>query len=303
MLNSLFRLITFLTVILVIHNCRKETAGIKDDPYPEATEQNIDSRQLAAAFNKARQINDLQGTAVARNEIIVAEEYFSDAGSDPDPALHVMSVTKSITSTLVGIAIEQGFIQNINQTVSDFFGAEVDTVNPALGQVTIGQLLKMTCRHNWKEIGSESEWDDFASAPDQLNYILEKPIVNTPGTIFNYSDGAAHLVSYIIQKATGIDASVFADQYLFEPMGLGERIWYADNRVIPYGGVGLCIGIHDMVNIGYLYLNEGFFNDQQIVPADWINTVSSFQIATGNVIPYLSDYGYFWWLGTEVSSF
>ena len=81
-------------------------------------------------------------------------------------------------------------------------------------------------------------------------------------------------------------------------MGLGERIWYGDNRVFSYGGVGLCIGIHDMINIGYLYLNEGYFNGQQIVPTDWINTVSSFHIATGNIIPYLSDYGYFWWLGS-----
>jgi len=168
----IYRIFTLLIIILVLHSCKKQSTAINNDPYPKATKQNIDSKQLEIAFNKARQIADLQGIAVARNEIIVAEEYSSDAGSDPDPALHVMSVTKSITSSLVGIAIEQGYIQNVNQTVSDFLGAEVDTVNPALGQVTIQQLLKMTCGHDWKEIGPVSEWDDFASAPDQLNYMI-----------------------------------------------------------------------------------------------------------------------------------
>jgi len=156
----------------------------------------------------------------------------------------------------------------------------------------------MTCGQDWHELGSDSEFSDFANAPDQVNYILDKPIVNTPGTVFNYSDGAAHLISVILTKATGIDASAFADEHLFGPMGLGERTWYGDNRMFAYGGVGLCIGIHDMIKIGYLYLNGGILNGSQIVSSEWINTSTSFHISTNNVIPFLKDYGYYWWLGS-----
>ena len=102
----------------------------------------------------------------------------------------------------------------------------------------------------------------------------------------------------MITKATGMDASAFADKYLFDPMDLGDRIWYEDNRMFAYGGVGLCIGIHDMIKIGFLYLSEGYFNDQQIVSSEWINTATSLHISTNDIIPFLSDYGYYWWLGS-----
>ncbi len=268
-----------------------------ENPYPKAEEQGIDGQKLALAFSNARSIVDLQGLAVARNSIIVAEEYFSDAGSDPDVELHVMSVTKSISSTLIGIAIEEGYIESVNQTLSDFLGEEVDAVNPELGAVTIHQLMTMTVGHDWHELGGDSEFGDFVNAADQLNYIINKPVINIPGTIFNYSDGAAHLASVVISKATGMNASAFANLYLFGPMGLGDRNWYYDNRMFSYGGVGLCIGIHDMISIGQLYLDNGYYNGSQIVPADWVSTVTSFKISTGEVIPFLSDYGYYWWIG------
>lgn len=265
--------------------------------YPEAERQNIDVERLSRAFNNAAQIKDLQGLALARNGVIVAEEYYNDADGGPDLNLHVMSVTKSITSALVGIAIEKGFIESVDQTISDFLGDEVDTVNPDLGEVTLHQLLTMSCGHDWHELGGDSEFGAFASAPDQLNYVLTKPVVHTPGTIFNYSDGAAHLVSAVLKKAAGMETSAFADKYLFEPMGLGERSWYGDNRLVAYGGVGLCIGIHDMLKIGFMYLNGGYYNNRQIVPAGWIEKATSFQISSNGEIPFLVDYGYYWWLG------
>ena len=287
--------ICYLLFILLAYAtaCKKQPENL----YQDADDQHIDGVQITRAFATAEHIGDLQGLAVARNGVIVAEEYFNNATAEPDLNLHVMSVTKSITSTLVGIAMEKGFISSIDQTISEFLGTEVDTVNPDLGKVTIRQLLTMTCGHDWHELGGDSEFSTFASAPDQLNYVLEKPVVHTPGTIFNYSDGAAHLVSAVLTRATGIETSVFADQYLFEPMGLGKRSWYVDNRLVAYGGVGLCIGIHDMLEIGFMVLNGGYYNGQQIVPAAWIEQATSHQISSNNEIPFLTDYGYYWWLG------
>jgi CubicO group peptidase (beta-lactamase class C family) len=285
----------YLLIILLAYAtaCKKQPEKL----YPDAENQNIDRVQLTKAFASAEQIGDLQGLAVARNGVIVAEEYFNNATAKPDLDLHVMSVTKSITSTLVGIAMEMGFIGSVDQTISDYLGAEVDTVNPDLGKVTIHQLLTMACGHDWHELGGDSEFGAFASAPDQLNYVMEKPVIHTPGTIFNYSDGGAHLASAVLTRATEMETSIFADKYLFEPMGLGERTWHGDNRHIAYGGVGLCIGIHDMLEIGFMYLNHGHYNGRQIVPAAWIEKATSFQISSNNEIPFLTDYGYYWWLG------
>jgi CubicO group peptidase (beta-lactamase class C family) len=292
--NAHITLLLFLLTFLAACMDSREV----DSPYPEAEEQGIDGDKLAEAFSYAKSIPDLQGLAVARNGIIVAEEYYSEAGSLPDSELHVMSVTKSVSSTLIGIAIEEGYIESVDQTLSDFLGEEVDSINPELGEVSIHQLLTMTGGQNWHELGGDSEFGHFVRASDQVNYILEKPIVHPPGTVFNYSDGSAHLVSVILSEATGKSASEFADAQLFGPMGLGDRLWYSDNRGISYGGVGLCIGIHDMVAIGYLYLNEGSWHGEQLVPSHWIHEATGFKIATENVIPFLSDYGYYWWLGS-----
>ena len=284
-------------LMVTLTSCGEQSAQSEVLYFPEAEKQNIDSRRLRTAFISAGQIDDLQGLAVARNSMIVAEEYFNNAGPDPDPDLHVMSVTKSISSALIGIAIGLGHIQSVNQTVSDFLGEEVDVVNPALGEVTIDQLLTMTSGQDWKELGPVSEYSNFVNAQDQLTYIFNKPVIHTPGTVFNYSDGTAHLISAILTRATGKVTSAFANQYLFEPMGIGQRTWYADNRNISYGGVRLFIGIHDMIRIGFLYLNRGNFNGRQIVPAEWIDQSTRFHLSTNNVIPFLPDYGYFWWLG------
>ena len=293
---SFLLLLIFFSVIC--YSCIKNSTPIENFVFPEAENHNIDVTQLGAAFVNASQIEDLQGLAVARDNEIVAEKYFNNADPEPDPNLHVMSVTKSITATLVGIAIEEGYLKSVNQTVSEFLPDESEMINPALGQVTIRNLLMMTCGHDWHEIGVPSEFMNFVNAPNQVNYIFQKPIINTPGTVFNYSDGGAHLVSVILTKATGMSTSEFADTYLFGPMGIGDKIWYPDKQGYSYGGVRLCLGNHDMIKIGFLYLNNGYYNGCQIVSSAWIDTVTNFKISTHNLIPFLSDYGFFWWLGT-----
>jgi len=291
--------IPIILVLSFFFSCEPDGTNPKKYHFPDAVEENINDDQLKRAFDSADDIADIQGLAVSRNFKVVAEKYYTDSTSGPDQNLHVMSVTKSYMSTLIGIAIDKGFIQSVDQNLSFFLGEEVDAVNPALGQVTLHQLLTMSCGHLWKEIDEPSEFYNFATAPDQLNYILAKPVVNTPGTVFDYSDGAAHLVSAILSKAAGMNASAFAQQYLFGPMGIGDRFWYEDNRAVNYGGTGVCVGIQDMIELGHLYLNDGLYNGQRIVSADWINTATTTQISTNNILPYIPNYGYYWWIGSR----
>ncbi len=288
-IKKLFFMTRLVFSLLLFQSCQ--------DDGPAGPGQKIDQQMLASAFEAAGKIADIRSLVVTQNHVLVAEEYFNGGSPEPDTLLHVMSVTKSITSTLIGIAIDQGFIQSVNQTLSDFLGAEVDAVNPALGRVTLHQLMTMTCGHDWREIDDGSEFLTWISSPDQLNYILNKPIVRTPGTYFDYSDGAAHLISAVLTKATGKSASEFANEYLLAPLGLESRYWYADNRGMSYGGVGLSIGAYDMIEFGSLYLNNGNLNGQQIVSSDWITSATTAHISTNSIIPNLDNYGYFWWLG------
>jgi len=279
--------------------CRSGATRPDQQYFQNAGSDDFDVEILASAFEQVEAVQDLRSFVVSRDMEIVAETYGNDSDPGPDSILHVMSVTKSVTLTLVGIAVDEGFIDSVHQTVSDFFGEEVDSINPDLGAVTLHQLMTMTSGHVWHEITDPSEFGDWVRADDQILYIFDKPIVNPPGTVFDYSDGAAHLASAILERATGMAATDFADQYLFGPMGLGERGWYSDNRGISYGGVGLRIGPQDMVELGNLYLNGGMSNGVRIVSEEWIEEATSAKVASGDHIQQYPEYGYYWWLRTD----
>jgi CubicO group peptidase (beta-lactamase class C family) len=151
----------------------------------------------------------------------------------------------------------------------------------------------------WYEIGNYSEFNEWVSSPDQINYILAKPFVTVPGTYFNYSDGAAHLSSVILEEAARMSIVDFANQYLFGQLGLGQKSWLADNRGYNFGGAGLHITPRDMIKFGRLYLNKGIYNGQQIIPENWIDESTAIHIPTNNAVPYGPNYGYYWWMINE----
>lgn len=177
-----------LIFLLILSTCDKSPVK-EESPYPLAEAQNIDGHKLAEAYAQARQIGGMKCLLVARNGVLVSEEYFHE--EDGPESLHdVRSVTKSVTSALIGIAIREGFIENVDQTLAEYLvGSVVDSLEEAKGQITIRQLLTMTCGLEWFEIGSYSEYGNWITSPDQIEYILNKPMVTTPGTVFNYSDG------------------------------------------------------------------------------------------------------------------
>ena len=258
---------------------------------PEAEEA------LEEAFASARRIDGIKSLVVGQQGRLVAERYYNSAG--PDSPHDVRSVTKSITSALIGIAIEHGHIASVDQTLAEFLvPSVVDDLDDTRAGITIRNLLTMSAGHEWHELGGDSEFNDWIGAPDQIAYVLDKPIVDPPGARFNYSDGTAHLLSVVLTSATGMGAADFALRYLFEPLGLEERAWPVDNRGYNFGGVGLHLTPHDMLALGTLYLNEGRAGDQQIVSSDWVRTSTQAQMSTDSALPYGTSYGYLWWRGS-----
>jgi CubicO group peptidase (beta-lactamase class C family) len=283
----------FLVFCCLVMACRKdETTG----RFPLAPAYNIDERMLTGAFDKIREIEGMASLVVCRSGVIVAEEYYN--GYRSDSIKTVMSVTKTVTSLLVGLALDKGYIEDIRDPISKYLSGIVTFPDTIKANITIEQLLTMTFGHAWNGTKPEGLYSTWASTPDHLQYIIDLPLVWTPGTVFNYSDGASHLLSVIITEATGINTYDFALQYLFNPLGITNVIWLADDRGYPNGAASLKISPHDMVKIGNLILNGGRHNGNQVVPESWIKAMSTPKITTNNDIPYGPEYGYQIWINT-----
>lgn len=250
---------------------------------------------LESAYAQIGRIAGVKSLLVVSEGSIVGEGYFN--GQTPQSLHDVRSVTKSVTSALVGIAIREGFIASVDQTVGDYLGGIIPDLPDAIGSLTIDNLLTMRAGWAWSDFTGASEFGAWIRAPDQLEYVVRSPLVDPPGTVFAYSDGTAHLLAAILQVATGTSALAFAEEHLFGPLGIGARDWLTDNRGYNLGGVGLMVTPRDMAALGLLFLNGGALDGRQLVPAEWVVTSTTAHTSTNDAVPYGSHYGYFWWIG------
>ena len=260
-------------------------------------EENVsyNSKKVNDAFSQAAQIGNIKSLVVSYNGNIVKEQYWRTGGAEN---LHdVRSVTKSVVGILTGIAIEKGLIKSIDQPINDFIGSFYDDFPADKNGITIKHLLTMSGVFQWDELTTVSGYNNWRSAPNQIKYILDTPLINQPGQTFTYNSAALHLLSVCITISSGMNTKQFAEKYLFEPLGISERVWETDRQGFCNGGAGLQISPRDMIKIGELILNKGEYRGKRIVSADWINQLSGFNISVGTVQPYSTGYGYCWWIG------
>ncbi len=280
-MNTLAGRVYFVTMLLLILSCNK--ACNKEEPivhFPNAAINNIDDQLL---FNE-----------------IIAEAYFGNGGSD---SIHkTKSVTKSVTSILVGMAIDKGYINNIDETVGDYLYEYLTPEDSILASITIRELLTMSGGFDWNELTDPDwiYWNNWIQSDDHFLHALHIPIIHEPGTHFTYCTTGCQILSGIFTKATGYSLKAFAEEFLFAPLGIeGDRPWGADHQGFNYGGVTLQLKARDMLKIGQLYLNKGIFHDQQVVSKSWVNSSTSPQINTGNTMYYASQYEFYWWIGEQ----
>ena len=257
-------------------------------------EQNMNADLLNEVANTIRENNyGIDSLTVIRNGYLVLDEY--SPPYKPDSVHIIHSCTKSIVSALIGIAIDQGYIEDVDQPVIDFFPertvANLDADKEAM---TLENLLTMSsgleCQdsylYNWRGLHAMQDSDDW------VQFVLDLPMAEPPGTRFEYCNGGSFLLSAIIQETTGMSALEFAKKNLFGPLGITEVYWPANPAGITIGWGEIQMKPHDMVKIGYLYLNEGQWEEKQIVPATWVKTSTQAHIPAT-----LSDgYGYQWWV-------
>jgi CubicO group peptidase (beta-lactamase class C family) len=225
---------------------------------------------------------------VIRHGYLVSETYF---GSYQQDARHDQySVTKSFLSTLIGTALDKGYIDSTSQRVVDFFPgytfANPDSQKEAM---TLEDVLTMRTGLDWDE--GDAAYQDLYISPDWVQYMLDEPMAASPGTQFNYCSGCSHLLSAILLQTTGSNPRDFAEKNLFEPLGLSDVMWESNPAGIPIGGWGLRLTPREMAKLGYLFLHNGQWDGQQIVSAQWVENATRSYTETGDSL----GYGYQWW--------
>jgi hypothetical protein len=292
-----YPIVILFLIISLIPSCEKEEINNR---FPLADRHNIDGALLTSAFDEMKTVEGALSLIVCREGTIVAEEYTNYQTYGADSIKNIMSVTKTFTGVLVGLAIDNGFIESVNDPISKYLTGIITFPDDVKAGITIDQLLKMTFGHSWNGTSSSSLFGEcFFESEDNLQFIIDLPLVATPGTIFNYSDGASHLLSAIITEATGMTTLAFAEEYLFDPLGITEYDWRTDDRGYHLGAAYLRIKPRDMVKFGNLILYKGKYNDVQIVPEDWIAEMTTTKISTNNDVLYGPEYGYQIWLGNS----
>jgi CubicO group peptidase (beta-lactamase class C family) len=262
----------------------------------------LDEERLERLVGRLRdnRIPDINSLIVVRQGWLAVEEYFNGGSASQ---LHTLqSVTKSVTSLLVGIAVGRGAIPSIDRTVISFFPEYPDLANLDSWKraMTLADLLTMRTGLDWSENPYEgSPLDQLnRSHGDWLRLFLDWRTREAPGTRFEYNSGGVITLGGVLFNTTGLPADAFARQYLFDPIGLGSAQWFRGNpNGLPHLGGGLSIRAMDMARIGYLVLRHGRWGPTQVVQEEWLRASLAPTVNTGwSFAGHRADYGYLWWL-------
>lgn len=241
--------------------------------------------------------NDFTSFLIIKDHYLIYKKYFGNGNQEK---LHsIKSVTKSITSLLIGKAIELGLIDNVNQKISEFFPKYFENINDSLKEhITIKHLLTMSAGFEWNNFGGKyrSGWDLYKGNRNQ--YMITQTLMESnPGEIFNYNSGLSHMLSGIISDKSGLSTEQFAEEYLFDSLGITNYKWTKDRNGYNLGNSELFLTSRDMAKIGLLVLNNGFWYDKQLIDSAYINKMLSPQIKTEGIgEKYSEHYGYQWWV-------
>lgn len=227
---------------------------------------------------------------VVKDGDIVFEEYYQ--GSDATAQFGQRSVTKSILSAVFGIVRGQGFFPDLDQPISELMPEYFEGMGEgdARRDITLRHLLAMTAGFTWNELVGFGEPKPDS---DWTREVLNLGMDARPGEKFSYNSAAMHLLSVLITRVTGRSASQWANTYLFEKIGMNPVGWPIDPQANSLGFSGLVFTSRDMARFGFLYLNQGCWDGEQIVPADWVrlSTTEHSPHPDGNGL----GYGYLWW--------
>lgn len=267
-------------------------ADARDDGAPEALRTSgpwtLDTAALGRAYARAAELPRLRSMIVQWKGDVIHEKYYG--GATAARRANIKSASKSVISTLVGIAIAQGLIEGTSQTIGELLPSETRALDSVKRSITVGHLLSMRSGLEPTSFGNYGSW---VTSSNWVRNALGRPLVDEPGGRMLYSTGSSHLLSAILTRATGMNTYRFAQENLAKPLGISLSPWQRDPQGIYFGGNDMYMTPREMLRFGDLYLNRGQANGRQVVPPAWVD--SSFLPRT--VSPFNGNsYGYGWWM-------
>lgn len=225
-------------------------------------------------------------------ELLVEQYYNGFTASTPH---ELQSATKSFTAVLVGIAIDQGLIRDVDQPIVELLPAYADLLTGERAEITVAHLLTMTSGLAWTDFGLGNSFDRIEAAEDSVAFILGEPLVTSPGEVFHYNTGSSHLLSAILHHNAGMSTAEYAERYLFGPLGVEEVEWPALRDGVNQGGWGMYLRPADFAKLGQLLLDEGVWQGERVVSEAFVDAATAPQVAT----EYGGAYGYQLWIQTD----
>lgn len=238
------------------------------------------------------QIDEIHSFMLLRHGNVVAEGWWSPYGREHPHTL--FSLSKSFTSSAVGLAVAEGRFSIDDPVVSFFPDKTPPEVNSHLREMRVRHLLSMSTGH------ADDTWPHMANRDDAqwVKGFFERPVTYAPGTHFLYNTGATYILSAIIQKTTGLNLVEYLTPRLFQPLGIEQVSWQASPEGIMLGGIGLSLKTEDIAKFGQLYLQKGVWRGNRILPAAWVEAATTFQMSNEADPPsdWTQGYGYQFWL-------
>ncbi len=260
-------------------------------------EQGLDPLLVAELYHNAAELETLYSLLVIKNDRLIAEDYFN--GGAVQQKTLVQSVSKSYISALVGIALKEGCLSSIDQKMVDFFPVLADQItDPRKKEITIREMLQM--RTGFPDEETDSAYLDALYWGEYPELIVEFPLVSDPGTRFNYSNLTYSWLAIMLHRKCGNDLKSYAQEHLFQPMDTEVGTWLQDRDGHYIGSGGIHVTARDAAKFGWLYLNNGEYEGEQIVPANWVSdslhTYSEHARNYGSSLSFKDlGYGYGWW--------
>ncbi|MFB9263225.1 serine hydrolase domain-containing protein [Bradyrhizobium erythrophlei] len=279
---------------------RPQTADVvwptRQWPTSTPEEQGMDSTALAklVSYGATRSLDSL---LIARHGRIVLDAYY--APYTPQIPHIINSATKAVTGTLIALALKDGLLDSLDHPMLDFFrDRTIANVDDRKRAITIQNMLDMTSGFAWTEGvegGRPELLIEWARSRDAINFVLDRPMANAPGDVFYYNTGNPQLLSAIISKLTGLSARDYALARLFRPLGIPAPYWHSVRPGLSQGGGGLLLVPRDAAKIGYLYLHDGEWEGQRLLPPGWVDRIRNATLDMhASFNPALRYANYFW---------
>lgn len=314
-MSNLYLRISQITCLLIsmLHfgNCYSQSDN--DWRIGSLTETDLDSLKVSEIETHILDstYRNIHSVLIVKDQKLVYEKYFQGyeydyraeglrgelIQFDKETAHNTASATKSVTSLLVGQAIDKGFIEDSNSKVFSFFPTYSMLNDSTKKRISLANLLTMRSGLKWNEqdvFYTEVENDivQLFITSDPIEFILSKPIIHEPGTNWYYNGGGTNLLGEIIQQSSGLKLDEFGEKYLFEPLGIDGYAWTSIKPDLIYASGDMKLKPRDMAKLGQLVLDDGKWNGNQVVSSKWIREMTEHSV----VFSQTRGYAYHWWV-------